>query len=426
MNLTNLDAFLGRFKRVSKVTINYATCFNVSPNVLPCTSSTFICNGYNTTCLNVQDLTVNKQQFVLNNIIKYDNSKIQNNFPYISHPRHIFYKSLYNEMKYPRHKTCHTGLYYNSIRYLSSTSINFTEGQIPMQFQNNIFKAISESMPVKVTQDSLLWLHDYTGLPWWLIIVLTTVIIRTTVTLPLSLYQLYILAKLENLKHEMDEIVKEMKIEINYGTHKYNWSKEYARRLYNHSMKKQWNKLIVRENCHPAKASLLVLVQVPLWISLSMSIRNLCYMLPKQDIDAYTTYQEFKTGGFLWITDLTIPDFFILPIAMGLFNLTIIEINYMNRVEKLSKWQKYLINFFRIVTIGMIPIAMSVPSCLSLYWTTSSAFGLFQNLILLSPKLHRFTKMPTTISQSHPYLALRDKIAIRCRFKKGVENSPKI
>lgn len=52
-------------------------------------------------------------------------------------------------------------------------------------------------------------------------------------------------------------------------------------------MKKQWNKLIVRENCHPAKASILVLVQIPLWISLSMSIRNLCYMLPKQDAGTY-------------------------------------------------------------------------------------------------------------------------------------------
>lgn len=52
-------------------------------------------------------------------------------------------------------------------------------------------------------------------------------------------------------------------------------------------MKKQWNKLIVRENCHPAKASILVLVQIPLWISLSMSIRNLCYILPKQDAGTY-------------------------------------------------------------------------------------------------------------------------------------------
>ena len=49
-------------------------------------------------------------------------------------------------------------------------------------------------------------------------------------------FQQYILAKLENLKSEMDEIVKEMKIETNYGIHKYNWSKDYARRLYNHSV----------------------------------------------------------------------------------------------------------------------------------------------------------------------------------------------
>jgi len=34
----------------------------------------------------------------------------------------------------------------------------------------------------------------------------------------------------------MDEIVKEMRKEINYGTYKYNWSKKYATRLYNHSV----------------------------------------------------------------------------------------------------------------------------------------------------------------------------------------------
>ncbi|KMQ94399.1 mitochondrial inner membrane protein cox18 [Lasius niger] len=237
-------------------------------------------------------------------------------------------------------------------------------------------------------------MHDYTGLPWWSVIVLTTIMMRTAITLPLALYQQYIFAKVENLKYEMDEIVKEMKIETNYGIYKYNWPKEYARRLYNHSMKKQWNKLIVRENCHPAKASILVLVQIPLWISLSMSIRNLCYMLPKQDADAYTIYQQFTTDGFLWITNLTVADSFVLPIAMGLFNLAIIEIIHMNRVKELTKWKQYLTYFFRITAIGMIPIAMYVPSCLSLYWATSSAFGLIQNLVLLSPKLRRFARIP--------------------------------
>ncbi|XP_011881073.1 PREDICTED: mitochondrial inner membrane protein COX18 isoform X2 [Vollenhovia emeryi] len=312
------------------------------------------------------------------------------------------------------------------VRSYSNTGIDsIPEGHVPVQF-HGIFKAISESAPIKTTQDSLLMVHDYTGLPWWLIIVLTTIIMRTTVTLPLSFYQLYILAKLENLRSEMNEIVKELKKEVNYGTYKYNWSKKYAKQLYNRSVKKQWNKLIVRENCHPVKASLLVLVQIPLWISFSMSIRNLCYMLPKQDASAYTTYQQFTTDGFLWISNLTVADPFILPIAMGLFNLAIIEISHMSRVKEMTKWQRYLTNFFRLVAIGMIPIAMSVPSCLSLYWATSSAFGLLQNLILLSPKLRRFAKVPiTTSEQPHPYLGLRNKIAAKCRFERKTEAPPK-
>ncbi|EFN89339.1 Mitochondrial inner membrane protein COX18 [Harpegnathos saltator] len=286
---------------------------------------------------------------------------------------------------------------------------------------------MSESTPIKIAQDFLLWMHDYTGLPWWLVIVLTTVVMRATVTLPLSFYQQYIIAKLENLKLEMDEIVKEMKKETDYGVYKYKWSKEYATRLYTHSVKKQWNNLIIRENCHPAKASILVLAQLPLWISLSMSIRNLCYMLPKQDASAYATYQEFITDGFLWVTNLTVADPFLLPVMMGLFNLAIIEITHMNRIKETTKLTRYMIYFFRIVVIGMVPVAMYVPSCVSLYWATSSAFGLLQNLILLSPKLRRFAGVPVTASESsRPYSLLREKIIARCSLRRRkIETSPR-
>lgn len=34
----------------------------------------------------------------------------------------------------------------------------------------------------------------------------------------------------------------------------------------------------------------------------------------------------------------------------------------MNRVKELTKWKQYLTYFFRITAIGMIPIAMYVPS----------------------------------------------------------------
>lgn len=41
---------------------------------------------------------------------------------------------------------------------------------------------------------------------------------------------------MEILKLEMDEIIKELKMETGYGIQKYKWSQEYARRLYNHSV----------------------------------------------------------------------------------------------------------------------------------------------------------------------------------------------
>lgn len=408
MHLIKLqNVFLERFKRIS---IN-ATYFNVSSKTL----SHIVHNNYSTS------LSTNITPISLSNVmVRQYSSRIQNNFNYVSYPQMISHIHNDKREKHMGHKI-YNSQYYNNIRCFSSTSIDsIAKTQVPMQF-SGIFKTLSESTLVKIGQDSLLWIHDYTGLPWWLVIVLTTIMMRTMITLPLALYQQYIFAKLENLKYEMDEIVKEMKIETNYGIHKYNWPKDYARRLYNHSMKKQWNKLIVRENCHPAKASILVLAQIPLWISLSMSIRNLCYMLPKQDTDAYTIYQQFTTDGFLWITNLTVADPFVLPIAMGLFNLAIIEITYMNRVKELTKWKQYLTYFFRITAIGMIPIAMYVPSCVSLYWATSSAFGLFQNLVVLSPKLRRFARVPITTSESpNPYWLLRERMISRCHFERKV------
>ena len=35
------------------------------------------------------------------------------------------------------------------------------------------------------------------------------------------------------------------------------------------------SELYVRDNCHPFKASLLIWVQIPLWISVSLALRNL-------------------------------------------------------------------------------------------------------------------------------------------------------
>lgn len=180
-----INIFLWRVKRVSKIAVNNILCFNIS-SALPYT----VCNNYNTFCTNIaQDLTFDDQQPILNNVMVKYSSRIRNNFPRVSHPRIVSHIILYNGKKFSECKPYHSDQYYNGIRYFSNAAVDsIAEAQVPMQF-NPVFKAISESTPIKITQDSLLLLHDYTGLPWWSIIILTTIMMRTTVTLPLSFYQ---------------------------------------------------------------------------------------------------------------------------------------------------------------------------------------------------------------------------------------------
>lgn len=107
-----------------------------------------------------------------------------------------------------------------------------------IQTQSGIFKAISESTPVSYAQDFFINVHSLTGLPWWASIVLTTVLLRTFITLPLAIYQQYILAKVQFLTIEMGSIVDELKKETTLAMGKFNWTEQYARSVYNRSVSK--------------------------------------------------------------------------------------------------------------------------------------------------------------------------------------------
>ncbi|XP_047118879.1 cytochrome c oxidase assembly protein COX18, mitochondrial isoform X1 [Schistocerca piceifrons] len=358
-----------------------------------------------------------------------------------------------------------------------------------------VLKFLSESSPVLFAQENLVLLHDLTCLPWWATIISSTIILRTAVTLPLAVYQNHVLARYENILQEMPAIVKELKAETAYAVKKFQWTEKQARVVYNRSLRKQLKKLIIRDNCHPAKASLLVWVQIPMWICLSASLRNLVYMLPQHSVGAEINFVQLTKEGLLWFSDLTLPDSaFILPLIFGMTNLAIVEVEHLQRewivqcqrkdkvnvktarvcsahfrpeyyerdlrnellglpsrkkllptaipcinipnwhgeeivesgdanekivslskVKTPGKLQKFITNFFRVLTIGMTAIATQVPSCLTVYWVTSSFYGLVQNIVLMSPRVKKFFRIPETPSQlKHPYMhiykRLREKV----------------
>ncbi|KAI5733493.1 hypothetical protein M8J76_012573 [Diaphorina citri] len=279
-------------------------------------------------------------------------------------------------------------------RYLSKESFSTKLVEI----QTSIFDTISFSTPVQWAQQVLIFVHDTSGLDWGPTVVVSAFLLRFLLTFPLSIYQHYILAKLENLvTKKFPDILEELKKETAIATRMFNWENDRANFNYQRSARIQYKKLIKEENCHPAKASLLIWIQMPLWISSSFAIRNLTLMRPEQTMDAMQIYADLSTEQFLFLDSLMACDAsFILPFAMSLFNLAIIEMQVLYRDEKLTGAKRYTTNVFRLIAVMMMPIAANVPSVLALYWASSAMYGFGQNLVLWSPKFRKFCGIPMT------------------------------
>ncbi|KAF7987164.1 hypothetical protein HCN44_011498 [Aphidius gifuensis] len=298
---------------------------------------------------------------------------------------------------------------------LSRNFSDFPTQQAPIVKVDGFLKVLVDSAPVEFCQNSFIWLHSYSGLPWWATIMVTTFALRSLITLPCALYQHNILSKTALLKYDMEDIVKDLKREANFRVQQLGWTETRARHIYNRSVKKEWNKLIVRDNCHPMKSLVLVLVQVPIWVIVSAGLRNICFMLPSQTPRAVKAYQDLSLEGFWWIADLTAVDsYWILPVSLGITSLINIEIQAMLRITESSRMQNVLVNLLRAVSLFTIPLAAMVPSCLSLYWVTSSTFSILQTLLIVSPKVRRTCHIPVTDNElKHPYRSLYNSMKRR-------------
>lgn len=127
----------------------------------------------------------------------------------------LCYKNLYNFSSLNRslcssssllgYAACGGVFKYDKTVYTNFTSVNQSKSNLYRTQRRNlsvqssfesfvqtyarIFQSLSESTVVQYAQNTIIMIHDFSGLPWWASIMLTTVLIRSLVTLPLSLYQ---------------------------------------------------------------------------------------------------------------------------------------------------------------------------------------------------------------------------------------------
>ncbi|XP_071122248.1 cytochrome c oxidase assembly protein COX18, mitochondrial-like isoform X1 [Mytilus edulis] len=317
-----------------------------------------------------------------------------NKFRYLSvfnEPRHLdghnnpkFSKSLLNRNIFP-------GLAISNTRSFSQASWAYYTS--------------TEFAPVRVASDYIISVHHYTGLPWWATIILSTILLRTCLTLPLFIVSQRNMARYAAVNQEMGEVAKTLRGEVFHYSRKHNLTQNESKMLLARNVRKQLKKKIEEHNCHPARGTLVVAVQFPAWIFMSYGIRNLCGFTISRRDDPTSIYEGFTSGGgILWLTDLTIPDpFFILPVMIGISNLLLTEMHLLSLQSKLEAEplpMKLMKFFFRFVSIYLMYISSMLPSGLCVYWCTSSLYGVVQYMVIQQPKVRRALRIPKVNNES--------------------------
>lgn len=301
----------------------------------------------------------------------------------------------------------------NRTRMIIKRNLSFSEKL------TSICTSLSHSKTVTTFQDAIILFHDNTGLPWWAAIVLYTTIIRIAL-FPLAIYTSKIRARLDFISmEEMPKISKQLQKELRIAKQTHRLSDEKAKALFALNLKNNHRELIVRDNCHPFKMTLNAWLQMPIWVCQSFALRNIASMQP--DSNAYKTiiaFTQLNVGGFLWIPNLLENDIsYILPITCAIFHLMNIEKITVEHDKEPSRMMKIVTGLFRVLIIAWIPITASVPSCMSLYWTTSAAGAFLQNMILVSPKAKRLFGIPmnTSYHMEQPYRTMAQRFVQRMK-----------
>ena len=278
-------------------------------------------------------------------------------------------------------------------------------------FAHAIFRTFE--YPASCIESVLLTTHSTFHIPWWVVIATTTLTIRVIVTLPLHIHLQKNHANVEVAFSELDTFKKPLEYKIITKCRSQGLHIDVA----NKKLKKAFcelkgdilSKHQINWKMYRIKAYSFPVIQLPLFISISLAIRNITGALPEW-YKVTSIIPSMKMEGFGWFLDLTLADpYYVLPAMILLSNLLNISI-YSTQSQKKSIAIKIVHNIFRCMTIVMASVSTQMPSGISLYWMLSSCYGLVQNVLLKYSKVRRIFGIPKSKSESDN--PIRDLLSI--------------
>lgn len=192
-------------------------------------------------------------------------------------------------------------------------------------------------------------MHDWTGLPWWGSIVLSTLVIRTTL-LPVTLLTMKNSALMGALKDDIAERREAVMTAMKSG------DRTLA------AVRQAEMQTFMRDaGVAPLRVLVGPLAQFPVFVSLFVGIRRLALNDP-----------SFATGGISWFSDLSVMDpYYVLPVICGgtLFAMT--EMGG-DTGAKMTPQMKMVM---RSVAGLSIPMTYWFPTAVFCYWIPNNIFS---------------------------------------------------
>ncbi|GAV52330.1 hypothetical protein ZYGR_0AG03210 [Zygosaccharomyces rouxii] len=270
--------------------------------------------------------------------------------------------------------------------------------------------------------DTFVTLHEATSIPWMILIPLTTIGLRTCLTLPLSIWQRKRIIKQQELRKVVQAIPPVTKLRLAAATNAASKANDEItssgsivkeeeqpvqtkpQRLTPDQItllavketRKRQKRLYGKYNVQMWKNAVLPLVQIPLWITVSMGLRNLTEKRLLENHE-WSPIKHFFPANL----DLSLPWDempMVAPLILG--TISLINVEYNGRVmtstatsragietapdehSRMSQGIKSILNVSRLSCIFMMGISSQASILLSLYWVSSQFYSLIQNIFL--------------------------------------------
>jgi YidC/Oxa1 family membrane protein insertase len=210
--------------------------------------------------------------------------------------------------------------------------------------------------------------HDYTGLEYGWAIVGVTVCMRLAL-FPVMVSTQQTTSRMAHVQPELQAIKQRYEA---LGTPSRQDQLQFSK-----TMKALFTKYKVK----PFRAFSAPLIQLPLFMGMFFGLKKMPTLFP----------EELAVGGMYWFPDLTVPDpMYILPIASAGSFLLLIEMGKEQMMAQNAAQGQLMVNVFRVLSIGMLPVCVSFEASMLCYWTANNMLTIAQTGILKTDSVRKY------------------------------------